>query len=415
MNNSVSPYVLDVNGSDVYAEAAALRERGDVTRVEFCGIGGWAITSHTLLERVLEDPRISRDPRLHWPAWINGEIPQEWPLFTWFDARNMFTTYGSEHQRLRRDVAKTLTVRLVDELRPRIAEIISEVLDALPTGPGVVDLASGYAAEIPIRVFCELIGITDVQVRDGMCRCVKSLFNTSATAEEVTATHSEIHFIINALIAEKKKDPGEDLASALIAAQAEEGDSSLTEEELVGTMIVLMMGGYETTANLLGNAIYALLMHPTQLEYVRSSTISWDDVIEETLRALPSVASLPLRFAVEDLELGGVTIRKGDAIIAALAAAGRDSQFYGPDANKFDATRANKKHLAFGHGSHLCLGAKLARVEAALALPPLFEKYPRIKLATPADQLKPISSFIINGFQALPVILNDDFRVGSQD
>ncbi|KVA08941.1 cytochrome P450 family protein [Burkholderia ubonensis] len=406
MENRNVPYILDPMGLDIHREAARLRERGDVTRVELCGVPAWAITSHALLSKLFADHRrVSRDPRRHWPAWINGEISPEWPLYTWFDAQNMFTSHGLEHQRLRALVSRALTPRRVDGLRPRIAEIVSELLDAIEPEPDVpVDLCSRFAFAVPIRVFCELMGITDPHTRNRMCDSVQGIFRTASTAEQVAATYTGIHAIVDDLIRLKTREPGDDLTTALIAARAE-GDARLTEKELIGTIIVMMMGGYETTANLFGNAIHALLSHPGQLELVRTSVVRWEDVIEETLRFQSSVANLPLWFAVEDIELDTVTIRKGDAILASLAAAGRDPRVYGDDADEFDVAREHGKHLHFGHGVHFCVGAALARTEAVIALPALFERFPDMRLPADGDDVIRTESFIMNGLRTLPALL----------
>ncbi|RCS22280.1 cytochrome P450 [Phyllobacterium salinisoli] len=407
MENTIQSYIMDPKGRDVYGEVAQLRQRGDVTRVELNGVPAWAVTSYAIQKKMFSDPCVSRDPRKHWPAWIDGKIPREWPLFTWLDAQNMFTAHGSEHRRLRGIVSKTLTPRRVEALRPSIEEITFDCLNKLTSQRGkIVDLCPEYTQEIPIRVFCELMGITEAGMRERMCRCVRGLFHTAATPEEVVRTHAEIHTIIKELISAKGQKPGDDLTSALIVARTEEGGSQLSEDELIGTILVLMMGGYETTAHLFGNAIVTILSRPDQMELLRNSVITWHDVIEETLRYEPSVANLPLRFAAEDIELGGVTIPKGDAIIVGLAAAGRDPAFFGADAEQFDATRPNKRHLAFGHGVHVCLGALLARVEAEIAFSHLFDRFPQIELAEPTQNLEPVESWIMNGFRALPVRLS---------
>ncbi|MFH8366603.1 cytochrome P450 [Streptomyces sp. NPDC018031] len=373
------------------------------------GVVAWAVSRPSLLKELLTDPRVSKDPRQHWPAWINGEISPEWPLFTWVAVQNMFTAYGTDHRRLRTLVAKAFTNRRTAALRPRIEEMTAELLDHLAaagSGGEPVDLREGYAYPIPIQVICELFGIDDEPTRLRLRKCVDSIFHTSADPEEVTATYGEVYAILGELVARKRQTPGDDLTSGLIAARDEDGDSRLTEQELVDTLLLLISAGHETTVNLLDNAIHALLTHPEQLEHVRSGRASWDDVIDETLRVQAPVANLPLRYAVEDIELdGGPVLRKGDAIVAAYAAAGRDPELHGPDAHTFDVTRKLKDHLAFGHGVHFCLGAPLARLEAAIALPALFERFPDLTLAAGPEGLAPVDSFISNGHRSLPARL----------
>ncbi|WP_431041747.1 cytochrome P450 family protein [Streptomyces sp. P1-3] len=369
----------------------------------------WAISRQSLLKELLTDPRVSKDPRQHWPTWINGEVSPEWPLFTWVAVQNMFTAYGPDHRRLRTLVAKAFTARRTAALRPRIEEMTAELLDTLAATPSgeAADLREGYAYPIPIQVICELFGIDDQETREGLRRCVDSIFHTSADPEEVTRTYEQMYVIIGGVIAHKREHPGDDLTSGLIAARDEDGDSRLTEQELADTLLLLISAGHETTVNLLDNAIHALLTHPDQLELVRSGQASWDDVIDETLRVQAPVANLPLRYAVEDIELdGGVVLRKGDAIVAAYAAAGRDPELHGEDADRFDLTRKLKDHLAFGHGVHFCLGAPLARLEAQIALPALFERFPGLRLAAPPEGLAPVESFISNGHRTLPARLS---------
>ncbi|GHF24478.1 cytochrome P450 [Streptomyces mashuensis] len=373
------------------------------------------MTSQALLKRLLTDPRVSKDPHRHWPAWINGEISPEWPLYTWVAVTNMFTAYGSDHKRLRTLVAKAFTARRTAALRPRIERMAADLLDALDaTAPGeVVDLREAYAYPIPIQVICELFGVEDEATREGLRRCVDSIFHTAAGPEEVTATYTELYGLLRGIVAAKRERPGDDMTSVLISAR-DEDDSRLGEQELVDTLLLMIGAGHETTVNLLDNAIHLLLSHPEQLALVRAGKAGWQDVIEETLRVQAPVANLPLRYAVEDIEVGGgVVLRKGDAILAAYAAAGRDPQIHDRvgdgvgdgDSARFDVMRTTKEHLSFGHGVHFCLGAPLARLEAEIALPALFARYPDMELTVPAEGLEPVESFISNGHRSLPVTL----------
>ncbi|GDY46067.1 cytochrome P450 family protein [Streptomyces antimycoticus] len=368
----------------------------------------WAITRQRTLKELLTDPRVSKDPRQHWPAWINGEITPEWPLITWVAVENMFTAYGGDHRRLRTLVSKAFTARRTAALRPRIEEICTTLLDDLAAAPDeVVDLREAYAYPLPIQVISELFGLDDENLRDRMRRVVDSIFHTSASPEEVTATFNEMYAVLGELVATKRERPGDDLTSGLIAVRDEESGSKLSEKELTDTLALFLSAGHETTVNLLDNAIHALLTRPEQLEHVRAGRATWEDVIEETLRHSAPVANLPLRYAVEDIELdSGVVLHKGDAILAAYAAAGRDPEVHGEDADRFDVTRQLKSHLAFGHGVHLCVGAPLGRLEAAIALPALFDRFPGLTLASGQEPLEPVESFISNGHRTLPARLS---------
>ncbi|MFI9011522.1 cytochrome P450 [Actinosynnema sp. NPDC053489] len=398
----MEPYVLDPAGRDIQAEAAALRDAGPAARVVLPGgVEVWSVGDLDLLRRLLADPRVSKDARRHWPAMAG--IGEDWPLYLWVAARNMFTAYGTEHRRLRTLVSKGFTARRTEALRPQVRQIAADLVDRLAAGPDVVDVRAGFAYPLPIEVICRLMGVPD-DVRPELRRIVDSLFDTTTTPEEAIANQRLLYEILHGLVAAKRATPGDDLTSGLIAAR-DEGDAGLTEAELVDTLIVMIAAGHETTVNLLDQAITALLTHPDQLRLVTSGERGWSDVIEETLRWQAPVAHLPLRYAVEDLEVGGVTIRRGEAILAGYAAAGRDPAHHGETADRFDVTRPDKTHLSFGHGAHHCLGAPLARIEAEVALPALFDRFPDLALAVPAAELRPVPSFISNGHRTLPVRL----------
>ncbi|MFI8190035.1 cytochrome P450 [Streptomyces sp. NPDC085946] len=408
------PVVIDPTGRDIHGEAARIRARGPVTPVELPhGVPAWAVSDTALLRRLLADPRVSKDPRRHWPRWTAGEVSPEWPLYTWVAVRNMFTAYGDEHKRLRSLVSTAFTARRTAALRPRIEEITAALLDRVAEAGAAgrpVDLRQEFCYPLPIRVIGELLGLPE-NLGAELRAVVDGVFHTSADPAEVTGTTARFYAVLDELVALKRAVPGDDLTSALIAARDEESGTRLGEQELLDTLLLLISAGHETTVNLLDNAVHALLAHPGQLAHVRAGRATWEDVVEETLRAEAPVASLPLRYAVEDLPLSGLggppdtVIRKGEAILAAYAAAGRDPAHHGPDADDFDVTRPRKDHLAFGHGVHHCPGAPLGRLEARVALPALFGRFPGLELAVPPGGLEPVDSFISHGHRSLPVRL----------
>ncbi|WP_369232456.1 cytochrome P450 [Streptomyces sp. R21] len=399
------PYVIDPAGADLHAEADRLRERGSAALVELpSGIPAWAPTQYETLKQLLADDRVSKDPGQHWPAWISGEYRETW-VSLWVGVTNMFTAYGANHRRLRKLVSPAFTKRRTDALGPRIEEIAATLLDRMGEAPGGrVDLRSAYAHPLPMQVICELFGLPEDRRAD-IARLIEANMDTTATAEKAMATWQEIHELLAGLADLKREQPGDDMTTALIAARDEEG-SQLTEPELIDTLLLVIGAGHETTVNLIGNAVHALLTHPDQLDRVLRREVPWSDVIEETLRWAPSIANLPLRYAVEDIKLpDGTLIPRGDAILATYAAAGRDPLKHGSDAASFDITRTDKEHLAFGHGVHYCIGAPLARLEASVALPALFERFPGLTLDETEGPARLADSFIGHGFRSLPVRL----------
>ncbi|MFC4494436.1 cytochrome P450 [Streptomyces ovatisporus] len=401
------PAVIDPAGRDIHAEAERHRAFGPAVLVELpAGIRAWSVSSMELLKQLLTDPRVSKDPRQHWPAWQRGEFHDTW-IQSWVGVTNMFTSYGTDHRRLRKLVAPAFTGRRTEAMRPRVERITRQLLDAMALVPEgePVDLRTAYAHPLPIGVICELFGVPEEQ-RAEVARIVERVMDTSASPEEAARTAQDMQSAFGALIALKREEPGEDLTSVLVSARDDDG-SRLSEVELLDTLLLVIGAGHETTVNLIGNAVHALLTHPDQLRLVREGEATWHDVIEETLRWAPSIANLPLRYAVEDIGLpDGPTIRQGEPILATYAAAGRDPERHGPTAAEFDLSRADREHLAFGHGVHFCLGAPLARLEARTALPALFERFPGLRLAVPAEELEPVGSFIAHGYRTLPVLLD---------
>lgn len=348
---------------------------------------------------------MSKDARQHWPAWQRGEYQESW-LATWVGVTNMFTAYGSDHRRLRKLIAPAFTSRRTEAMLPSVERITAKLLDELAAVPAgsVVDLRAGFTHPLPMQVIGELFGIPEGETRSELARH-SEIIMTSSDPEEAGATFVAIQALLRGLAELKRKDPAEDLTSLLVTSHDEDGEK-MSEQELIDTLLLVLVAGHETTVNLIGNAVHALLTHPDQLSAVLAGEVSWNDVIEETLRWAPSVANLPLRFAVEDISLpGGPTIRKGDAILPSFAATGRDPQQHGGTASDYDVRRPSPEHLSFGHGVHHCVGAPLARMEARIALPALFARFPDLELGVPDESLEPAGGFIVGGLRSLPMRL----------
>ncbi|HEY3956680.1 MAG TPA: cytochrome P450 [Streptosporangiaceae bacterium] len=405
MENSC-PFALDTMGRDIHKEAAVLRAQGPATQVALPGgVLAWSVNSYEVIRKLLADPNVTKSARNHWPAFINGEIPPDWEMISWIAMDNMVTAYGKDHVRLRRLVGKAFTPRRTEAIRPRVVELTNQLLDGLAqAAPGeVVDLRERYAYPLPARLVADLIGMSE-EARAATAKVIDMMVDTTVSPEQAQAVLAGWRGAMTELIAVKRREPGEDITSDLIAARDEDG-SRLSEQELTDTIFAILGAGSETTINFLDNAITALLTHPEQLEMVRSGGASWDDVIDETLRVESPLAHLPLRYAVKDIELDGVTIPQGDPILLNYSAVGRDPALHGDTAGDFDITRPEKEHLSFGYGPHFCLGAGVARLVATIGLGTLFERFPGLSLAVPTGELLPLPTFIMNGHRSLPVQL----------
>lgn len=400
--------VLDPTGMRRPQEEAVLHAAEGPVCVDILGERAWAVADQALLTSLLTDSRVSKDPRQHWPRFIDGEIVGKWPLYLQVAVNNMFTAYGADHRRLRRLVSPAFSARRTEQLLPSVVRNTELLLDELAARPEpTVDLREAFAAQLPVRVISDLLGIPEA-MRLGFRTTIDSIWNTTSSSDDAVESTQRVYSMLHELVAAKRSEPGDDLTSVLIASRDDEGDgSALDEEELIDTLLLVVAAGYETTINLLDWAIYALLVDPKQLELVRRGTVAWSDIVEETLRYAAPVSHLPMRYAVTDIDLpDGTTIRRGDAILASYGAASNNPRTHGESAGEFDATRPDKRHVAFGHGVHFCLGAPLARAEATIALSRLFDRFPAMQLATPETDLLPLPSLMGNGHQTLPVVLD---------
>lgn len=401
-----TPIVLDPTGADPHAEHRQLRGHGPAVRVDVLGVTAWSISDPALLKQLLTSPDVSKDARAHWPGFESAL--RTWPLALWVAVQNMFTAYGPDHRRLRRMVAPAFSHRRVAALRQDVDVLVGHLLDGLAALPADqdVNLRERFAYPLPIAVICRLMGVPAEQ-RAAFRAVVDGVFDTTLTGEESTANTVALYQALDALIAAKRAAPGDDMTSLLIAARDDEGDgSALAEAELRDTLLLMISAGYETTVNVIDQAVAHLLTHPDQLARIRAGHADWSSAVEETLRLEPAIKHLPLRYAVTDIALpDGRTVARGEAILASYAAANRHPDWHGDSADAFDVTRLNKEHLAFGHGIHFCLGAPLARLEVTTALRMLFERFPDIELAVPATALELSGSLISNGHRALPVRL----------
>lgn len=398
----IDPMVQDLDG-----ETARLREAGRLARIELLGVPAWTITRHADARQLLVDPRLVKDLDA-WGLWQNGEVTHAWPLIGMIDAgRSMFTVDGAEHRRLRTKTSQALTPRRLEAVRPDIEKFTEELLDALADGGrdgAVVDLKSVFAQPLPMRVVGMLMGV-DPAENAMLTRQYKAFFSMLTPQDERLALLAELDVFYAGLVREKAARPTDDLTSALIL--ADEGGEPLTEEEVVGNLKAMVAAGHETTIGLILNAVRALLSHPEQLRMVLDGEASWEAVIEETLRWDTPTTHLLMRFATEDIQVGDDVIARGEGVVISYRAIGRDFEQHGADADAFDITRpAPIRHMTFGHGPHICPGAALSRVEAGIALPALFARFPGLRLAVPDPDIRKLPVMTQNDMEAFPVLLD---------
>ncbi|MFF3455252.1 cytochrome P450 [Streptomyces sp. NPDC002730] len=396
--------------ADPAEEARQLQAQGPLVPVELPGgVAAWAATDLATAQQVLGDEQLTKDPA-HWPALEDGQIPDDWELIALVRGAGMLHAGGDDHHRLRQLVSSAFTRAPIEALRPRIAEIAGELLDSLGTAdPGEpVDLRERFAYPLPVRVICEVLGVPDTAVAELRHRFDRLVTPQAAASGEadIRVAVADIYRSLTALIEIKREEPGDDLTTALI--QARDDGGRLTDQELVETLFLILVAGHETTINSITNTTHALLQNPKMLAAVRDANgdaPSWADVVDEGLRFCSPVRHALMRYATQDTEIAGVRVAKGDPVIASLVAAGRDPRRQErPD--DFDITRPTRRdHVAFGHGAHYCLGARLAKLETEIALRTLFTRYPGLTLAVEPERL---SSIPLQGLQALHAYLNAD-------
>jgi len=375
-----------------YPFYARLRATSPVCRTKLLGQTTWLITRYDDAFMVLKDERFVKDwlPTTRWLHKVSGGL-----------TRHMLNEDGPDHTRLRTLVHKAFTPSLVDRLRERIQTACDELLEDLATD-GRMDLMNGYALPLPLTIIAELLGIPAEDRRR-----LHSLTRTSLSASNLLGVLRSLPdqrlaiCRLRKLIAERRREPREDLITALV--QAEEAGDKLSEHELTATIFLLLIAGYETTVNLIGSGALTLLQHPQERERLQRSPELAASAIEEVLRFTSPLDMASQRFAREDLAIRDTKIMQGDVVAVVIGSANHDeSQF--PDAERFDITREPNKHLAFGQGLHFCIGAPLARMEGQIALLTLFRRFPNLRLAQPPESLRWRKSLIVRGLEELPVV-----------
>ncbi|MEV8607875.1 cytochrome P450 [Amycolatopsis sp. NPDC051373] len=378
-----------------------LHERGAVCPIRMPrGTPSYLVTGYDEARALLADPRLSKDNRGAYDLMIAKVGAENINRnFGQLLGAHMLNTDPPDHSRLRKLVNKAFTPRAIAGLRPRIEQITTELLDAMAEHEQV-DLMAAFAGPVPITVICELLGVREAD--RGEFTGWSNILLGAGDVEEMQAAAIAMHTYLVALVAQKRAEPGEDLLSGLVHV-TDEGDS-LSEEELVAMAFLLLVAGHETTVNLIGNAVLALLRAPEQRAKLVADPSLMPGAVEEFLRFDGPINIATLRYTVEDVEVGDHKIPAGEFVQVSLLAANRDEGRF-PDPADLDVTRAAGGHLAFGHGIHYCVGAPLARMEAEIALTALLARFPQLRAAVPEEDLVYRTSPLVHGVKTLPVLL----------
>ena len=374
--------------SDPYPAYARLREHAPVRRTS--DIGVYTVACYDDVTHVLKSPAIFSSAAMGAATMTGTQV------------RSIISSDPPQHTQMRNLVNRAFTPRMVADMEPRIREIARALLDAVEARGGAgIDVVRDLAVPLPVTVIAEILGV-DAERRDDFKRWSNAVImniNNADRQEQMRASsdREEFELYFAQMTDERRKEPRDDLISALVA--AEEGDLRLSPDEVVSFAMLLLIAGNETTTNLIGNAMLALLDHPDQLAMVQKDPSQIPNMVEEALRWDSPVQFL-FRVTTQDTEVHGVPIPKDAGVVPMYASANRDSARF-PDGDRFDITRNTQGHVAFGLGPHFCLGAPLARLEARVAFEELFARFPRFdRTSNDVDRL---DSMFLRGLRSLPL------------
>jgi len=376
---------------------AAMRAESPIVRMPFAEMGSypWLLTRYNDCVALLNDDRFSKDfakldktgtYRTSAAGMIN---------------RHMLTVDPPDHTRLRGLVHKAFTPRIIQALSGRIQEIADELLSAMAKKSSI-DLIADFAFPLPITVIAELLGVPKSD-RDRFRHWSQTIVIGGVRGEnmdEVATAAMEFLFYFQNLFDERRATPGDDLISGLV--QVEEAGDKLDPQELISMVFLLLVAGHETTVNLIGNGTLALLTHPDQRALLRQNPDLIKSAVEEMLRYEGPVGASSMRWALRDMVLHGQIIHEGDMVLASLLSADRDPEVFA-DPDRFDITRTPNRHIAFGNGIHYCLGAPLARLEGAIAINALVQRYPGLGLDVEVSDIEWTETLLLRGMKHLPV------------
>ena len=363
----------------------------------------WLITRYDdVLATLKDEQRFRKDPLAAKTPEQLKKMPWVPPMFRSLQ-RSIVDVDFEEHARLRGLIHLAFTPRRVEQIRERAQSLANRLLDEAQQR-GQMELIHDYALQIPLTIICDILGIPEKD-RPQFHRWTKNMVDHDDNRFAQLMLLPQILAMLRymrRLIKQRRANPQDDLVSALAAAEA--GGDRLNDNELLGMLIVLVIAGHETTVNLIGSGALALLENPDQLQLLRERPEVIKTAIEELLRYTSPVDQATERYAFEDVTLHGVTIPKGELVLAVLASANRDEQQF-TDPDRLDLTRENNKHLAFGLGVHYCIGAPLARLEGQIAIQTLAARLPNLRLAATPGSLRWRPGLSVRGLEALPVAM----------
>lgn len=386
-----------------YPAYAYLQQNHPVYHTKWSFVGeGVLLTRYQDVDFVLRDPRFINDDRNlsdgkgSFDSWWT---PQVWKLFR----DSMALQDDPEHRRLRTLVHQAFTPKRIQQIQKRVEEIATALLDKAES-KGEIELIADYALPLPITIISEMLGISEKD-RNNFRKWTEGIIDPMAnfvTTGRMFINSQRIISLFKKLINQRRQDPQDDLVTALV--QAEQDGDRLNEQELLAMVFLLLFAGHETTINLIGNGILALLQHPDQLQRLQDDPSLIDTAVEEILRFTSPTQHIATRYPIEDVEIAGEHIPRGKAIICMIGAANRDKTVF-ENGDKLDVGRHPNKHLGFGVGTHYCLGAPLARLEGQIGLQTLIQRFPNLRLAVPLEQLTWRGSIALRGLKSLPLHL----------
>ncbi len=383
---------------------ARLRDEAPIYHLRHMELGSypWLVTRYDDAISLLNDERFTKD-FVKVAAYGDGRRSE--PDYQMQAAaainRHMLTLDPPDHTRLRNLIHKAFTPRMIRELEGRIREITNELIDGM-VAKGEADFITDFAFQLPVTVIAELLGIPR-EDRDRFRYWSQTIImggTSGANLDAVGAAAIEFIMYFHEQFDARREQPKDDLITGLV--QVEEAGEKLDQQELISMVFLLLVAGHETTVNLLGNGMLALLQHPEQMTQLREHPELMKTAVDELLRYDGPVGVSTMRWATEDVEYYGETIKKGEMVVASLLGANRDpSVFANP--NDLDLGRTPNKHIAFGNGIHYCVGAPLARMEGAVAFEVLLKRLPNLALTVDADELEWNPTVLLHGMKRMPI------------